>query len=157
MNISLRSSIESDLEIFFINQSDEEANYLAAFTSKDPNDKEAYLNKWKRLLKDETINMQTILVENEVVGCVVKFVMEGEAEITYAIAKEYWGKGLTTKAVKSFIDIEKTRPIYGRVAYDNFGSQRVLEKTGFERIGKDKGFANARGKEIEEFIYKLGE
>lgn len=157
MDISLRPSIESDLEVFFINQSDEEANYLAAFTAKDPNDKEAYLNKWKRLLKEETINMQTILVKNEVVGCVVKFVMEGEAEITYAISKEYWGKGLTTKAVKSFLGIEKMRPIYGRVAYDNFGSQRVLEKTGFEKIGKDKGFANARGKEIEEFIYKLGE
>ncbi|MCG8329724.1 MAG: GNAT family N-acetyltransferase [Chitinophagales bacterium] len=156
MDISLRPSIESDLEVFFVNQSDEEANYLAAFTAKDPNDKEAYLNKWKRLLKEETINMQTILVENEVVGCVVKFVMEGEAEITYAIGKEYWGKGLTTKAVEDFLDIEKTRPIYGRVAYDNFGSQRVLEKTGFEKIGKDKGFANARGKEIEEFIYKLG-
>lgn len=156
MDISLRPSIESDLEVFFVNQSDEEANYLAAFTAKDPNDKEAYLNKWKRLLKEETINMQTILVENEVVGCVVKFVMEGEAEITYAIGKKYWGKGLTTKAVEDFLDIEKTRPIYGRVAYDNFGSQRVLEKTGFEKIGKDKGFANARGKEIEEFIYKLG-
>ena len=153
--ISLRSSIEADLETFFLHQTDEEANYLAAFTPKNPHDKQAYLEKWKKLMQDSAVNMQTILVANEVVGCVVKFVMEGDAEITYALGKECWGKGIATQAVKQFLEDERTRPIYGRVAYDNFGSQRVLEKVGFERIGKDIGFANARGKEIEEFIYKL--
>ena len=34
MNISIRKSIESDLEVFFHNQADEEANYMAAFTSE---------------------------------------------------------------------------------------------------------------------------
>jgi len=155
MEISIRGSIESDLEIFFLNQTDEEANYMAAFTPKNPNDKEAYMNKWRKLLRDDSINMHTILLENRVVGCVVKFVMEGEAEITYAIDKEYWGKGLTTKAVKKFLENEQTRPIHGRVAFDNYGSQRILEKVGFERIGKETGFANARGKEIKEYIYKL--
>ena len=51
------------------------------------------------------------------------------------------------------------RPILGRVAFDNFGSQKVLEKCGFIKIGSDKGFANARQTDrqtdIEEFIYKL--
>ena len=157
MGPSIRNSVESDLEIFFINQTDYEANYMAAFTPKNPNDKEAYMAKWKRLLQDDTINMQTILYGNQVIGCVVKFVIEGDAEITYAISKEYWGRGLTTKAVREFLHNEKTRPIYGRVAFDNFASLRILEKVGFERVGKERGFANARGKEIEEFIYKLGD
>lgn len=156
MELTIRKSIESDLEIFFLNQTDEEANYMAAFTSKNPNDKETYFNKWKILLKKESINMQTILLANNVIGCVIKFLMEGEAEITYAISKEYWGKGLTTRAVKLFLKNEHTRPIYGRVAFDNFGSQRVLEKAGFKRIGEEIGFANARGKKIKEYIYKLG-
>ena len=155
MKISIRKSIESDLEIFFLNQTDEQANYMAAFTPKNPNDKEAYLNKWRKLMRKDSINMQTILLANKVVGCVVKFLMEGDAEITYAISKEYWGKGFTTKAVKKFLENEHTRPIHGRVAFDNFGSQRILEKVGFERIGKETGFANARGKEIKEYIYKL--
>ena len=43
----------------------------------------------------------------------------------------------------------------GRVATDNIGSGKVLEKNGFVLIGSDKGFANARGMEIEEFIFKL--
>ena len=52
-------------------------------------------------------------------------------------------------------EIENNRPIFGRVAFDNFGSQKVLEKCNFLKIGTDKGFANARQAEIEEFIYKL--
>ena len=128
---------------------------MAAFTPKNLGDKEAYMVKWLSLLQDDSVNMQTILYENLVIGCVVKFIMEGEAEITYAVGKEYWGKGLATAAVKIFLDKEKIRPIYGRVAYDNFGSQRVLEKAGFEKVGSELSFANARDMEIEEFIYKL--
>lgn len=157
MEITIRKSIESDLEIFFHNQTDELANHMAAFTPKNPNDKEAYLNKWRKLMEDNSINMQSILMGDEVVGCVVKFVIGGDAEITYAISKQHWGKGFTTIAVKKFLKNEQTRPIFGRVAYDNFGSQRILEKVGFEKMGKDKGFANARGKEIVEIIYKLEE
>jgi [ribosomal protein S5]-alanine N-acetyltransferase len=54
-----------------------------------------------------------------------------------------------------FLTIENTRPIFGRVAFDNIGSQRVLGKCGFVKIGADRGFASMRGEEIEEFIYKL--
>ena len=155
MEISIRKSIATDLEFFFNNQTDEQANHMAAFTPKDPNDKQAYLTKWNRLMKNDTVHMQTIIYKNTVIGCVIKFVIEGDAEITYAIDKEYWGKGFTTIAVLQFLKEETNRPIHGRVAFDNLGSQRILEKTGFIKTGKDIGFANARGKYIEEFIYKL--
>ena len=81
--------------------------------------------------------------------------MEGDTEITYWIDKKFWGQGVATKALNNFLDIETSRPIFGRVAFDNFGSQKVLEKCGFVKIGSDKGFANARQTEIEELIYKL--
>ncbi len=155
MQIAIRKSIESDLEIFFQNQTDDEANHMAAFTPKNPSDRSAYITKWSENLKKDSINMQSILVDDRVVGCVVKFVMEGDAEITYAIDKALWGQGVTTHALQKFLEIEKTRPIFGRVAFDNFASQKVLEKAGFIRIGEGKWFANARGKEIEEFIYQL--
>jgi RimJ/RimL family protein N-acetyltransferase len=51
--------------------------------------------------------------------------------------------------------MESARPIFGRTAFDNFASQKVLMNNGFVKIGVDKGFANARGIEIEEFIFKL--
>lgn len=99
--------------------------------------------------------MQTILVDGKIVGSVAKFILEGDTEITYWIDKSFWGKGIATTALKNLLVIVNTRPIFGRVAFDNFGSQKVLEKCGFVKIGSDKGFSSARKKEIEEFIYKL--
>ncbi len=153
--IILRRAKISDLEFFFQYQLNKEANYLAAFTSKDSNDKEAYFEKYTKHLNDPTINTQTILVDKTIVGSIAKFEMEGRTEITYWIDRSFWGKGIATTALKKFLIIENTRPIYGRVAFDNFGSQKVLEKCGFVKVGADKGFANARQAEIEEFIYRL--
>jgi hypothetical protein len=50
--------------------------------------------------------------------------MEGDAEITYWIDKKFWGQGVATKALKDLLMIEKTRPVFGRVAFDNLGSQK---------------------------------
>jgi len=80
--------------------------------------------------------------------------MAGDAEITYWIDRKYWGQGKARKALKEFLTIETIKPIYGRVAFDNFGSQKVLENCGFEKVGTDKVFANVRLSEIEEYIYK---
>ncbi|SDF59698.1 GNAT family N-acetyltransferase [Chitinophaga filiformis] len=153
--VKLRKTMESDLESLFQFQLDRDAIYLAAFTPKDPTDKKAYFEKFTKLLNDPTINMRTILVDETIAGSIAKFEIEGDAEITYWIDKSFWGKGIATTALKNFLTIESTRPIFGRVAFDNLGSQKVLEKCGFIKIGKDKGFANARQAEIEEFIYKL--
>jgi RimJ/RimL family protein N-acetyltransferase len=153
--IVLRPTEIDDLEWFFQFQLDKEAIQLAAFTPKDPTDKPAYLTKYSKLLDEPTVNMRTILFDNKIVGSISKFEIDGDAEITYWIDKHFWGKGVTTTALKNFLTIENMRPIFGRVAFDNYGSQRVLEKCGFVKIGKDKGFANARGREIEELIYKL--
>lgn len=153
--ITLRPTLESDLETLFQFQLDQEARYLAAFMSKESGDKEAYIIKHSHFLKDPSINTQTILVNGVIAGSIAKFVMEGDTEITYWIDKKFWGKGIATAALRSFLTIENTRPIFGRVAFDNIGSQKVLEKCGFVKTGKDKGFANARQAEIDEFIYKL--
>ncbi|MCR8560664.1 GNAT family N-acetyltransferase [Mucilaginibacter sp. BJC16-A38] len=156
-NITLTKTEKDDLNAFFQFQLDKEANYLAAFTAKDPNDKTAYIEKYTKFLTDPTINMQTIKANDEIAGSVAKFMIGDEAGITYWIDKKLWGQGIATTALKHFLKFEQTRPIYGRVAFDNYGSQTVLEKCGFVKIGKDKGFANARQTEIEEYIYKLSD
>jgi predicted secreted acid phosphatase len=48
IEIKLRKTKITDLEYFFIFQVDDEANHLAAFTSKDPKDKKAYLDKYSK-------------------------------------------------------------------------------------------------------------
>ncbi|MCD4713938.1 MAG: GNAT family N-acetyltransferase [Clostridiales bacterium] len=155
MEFLLRATVASDLEVFFLNQLDEESNQMAAFTSADPTDKKAYIEKWTRLLSDETVHMRTIIYNDEIAGTVAKYEMDGESEITYWIGKRYWGRGVASKAVEAFLRLEKSRPIYGRVAFDNTKSLRVLEKSGFVKIGSELSYANARGTEIEEFIYRL--
>jgi len=156
-NIILTGTVPNDLNTFFQFQLDPEAIYLAAFTPKDPNNKTAYIEKYSRHLADPTINTQTIKVNGVIAGSIAKFVMENEAEITYWIDKKFWGQGIATTALKNFLKIETTRPLYGRTAFDNYASQKVLAKNGFVKIGTDKGFANARQTEIEEYIYKLSD
>lgn len=154
-HITLTKTEMDDLDTFFQFQLDKEAGYLAAFTAKDPNDKTAYIEKYSKFLTDPTINMRTIKVNEITVGSIAKFMIENEAGITYWIDRKFWGQGIATTALKAFLKIEHTRPIYGRVAFDNYGSQKVLEKCGFAKMGQDKGFANARQTEIEEYIYEL--
>ncbi|HUZ61445.1 MAG TPA: GNAT family N-acetyltransferase [Hanamia sp.] len=153
--MELTKTTPEDLETLFVFQTNKDGIYLAAFTPNDPNDKNAYIEKYSKFLSDPTINMRTIKFNDEIVGSISKFVMENEAEITYWIDRKFWGRGIATKALTNFLVIESTRPIFGRVAFDNLGSQKVLEKCGFVKISTDKGFANARQKEIEEYIYKL--
>lgn len=154
-NFTLTKTINEDLNVLFEFQLDEEAIYLAAFTPKDPTDKKAYIEKFTKHIADPSINMRTINFNNHIVGSIAKFVVEDEAEITYWIDRKFWGQGIATSALNEFLKMEQIRPIHGRVAFDNYGSQKVLEKCGFVKIGKDKGFANARQVEIEEYIYKL--
>ena len=154
-DIKLKPTVIGDLDILFEFQLDKEGGYLAAFMPKGHTDKTAYINKYTKLLADPTVNNQTILLDNTIVGSIAMFVIHGDTEITYWIDKKYWGNGIATKALKELLKIETIRPIFGRVAFDNFGSQKVLEKCGFVKTGTDKGFANARGIEIEEYIYEL--
>ncbi len=154
-DIQLRPTEVSDLDVLFQFQADKDGGYMAAFMPKNPTDKSAYIAKYKKLLSDPGVNNQTIILDNTIVGSIAKFVIEGDAEITYWIDKKFWGQGIATKALKQFLTMETTSPVLGRTAFDNFGSQKVLEKCGFVKIGTDRGFANARQTEIEEFIYKL--
>ncbi len=146
-----------DLDTLFEFQLDEEANYLAAFTSGDSSDRSAYIEKYSRFLTDPSIHMRTIKLDGRIVGSIAKYVRDGHAEITYWIDREVWGNGVATTALTEFLNIERTRPLFARVAFDNLGSRRVLEKCGFVKVGVDKGFANARQAEIEEYTYELSD
>lgn len=155
IEIILRPTTVQDLETLFTFQLDKEGGYLAAFMPKDHTDKTAYIEKYTKLLNDPTVNNQTIILDDKIVGSIAKFVMFGDNEVTYWIDKKFWSKGIASSALKKLLTIENSRPIFGRVAFDNYGSQKVLEKCGFVKVETDKGFANARQTEIEEFIYKL--
>ena len=153
----LRDVASDDLPIFFEQQLDPEANSMAAFTARDPTNQGAFMAHWHKILADETNIIKTIIFNERVAGSVSSYEEdEGRPEVTYWLGKEYWGKGIATWALKEFLaHHNQIRPIYARVAKDNPGSRRVLEKCGFTVISEGKGFANARGQEIEEFLLEL--
>ena len=153
--ITLSPTTINDLAFLYEFQLDEEARHRAAFTPTDVPDKTAYINKHSKFLSDPSINNQTILVDAIIAGSIAKFMLFGDAEITYWIDRQFWGRGVAGKALDQFLKIENTRPLFGRVAFDNIGSQKVLEKCGFKKTGTDKGFAHARQEEVEEFIFRL--
>jgi RimJ/RimL family protein N-acetyltransferase len=156
--VVLREVTENDLPIFFQQQLDPEANQMAAFTARDPADRNAFNAHWNKILADETVMPRTILLDGHVAGSVASWVDTkwlGKPEVTYWIGKEYWGKGLATKALSEFLKIQKTRPLYARAARDNIASLRVLEKCGFKIFGYDKSLAFARGTEVEEALLEL--
>ena len=154
-NIQLRDVTWDDLPLFFEQQLDSTANYMAAFTAKDPTDREAFMAHWARILGDEGILIKTILFEGQVAGYVLTHGWFGELEVTYWLDRRYWGRGLATQALAAFLQVQKSRPLVGRAAKDNVSSIRVLQKCGFVLTGEDRGFANARGEEIEEVILTL--
>lgn len=155
-HLLLREVVEDDLLIFYEQQLDAEAIHMAAFTAKDPADREAFTAHWHRIMADATVIIKAIICDGQVVGSVLSYEDEGSPEVSYWIGKGYWGRGIATRALSDFlVHGNRTRPIFARVAKDNLGSRRVLEKCGFRIIGESRGFANARGEETDELLLEL--
>ncbi|MCH7597341.1 MAG: GNAT family N-acetyltransferase [Planctomycetes bacterium] len=142
--VALRDVTEDDLPTFFEQQLDPLAIHMAAFTTKDPSDKDAFSKRWTRILTDDTIAIKTILLDGSVASHVAQFERFGEPEVTYWIGREYWGKGVATEALSEFLRDVKMRPLFARAAKDNVASIRVLEKCGFTITAYETAFANAR-------------
>jgi RimJ/RimL family protein N-acetyltransferase len=155
--IVLRDVAEADLPTFFAQQLDPGANHMAGFTAKDPADRDAFTAKWTKILADATTTKKTILFEGHVAGSILSFVApwSGKLEVCYWLGREFWGSGIATQALAEFLDQVRTRPLHARAAKDNVVSIRVLEKCGFTISGQERGFAHARGEEIDEVILKL--
>jgi RimJ/RimL family protein N-acetyltransferase len=156
MTVRLRAPIESDVAVFFEDQRDPDAMRMAAFASKDPNDRAAFDARWSRIRGDDTVIVRTIEHEAAIAGYVASFLREGTREISYWIGRAHWGRGIASVALATFLgEQEKRRPLVGRAAADNVASIRVLEKCGFVLVARERGFANARGCETDEVVMRL--
>jgi RimJ/RimL family protein N-acetyltransferase len=157
MRCVLREVRDEDLAVLFEQWADPVAARMAAFTAPDHMHRDAFQRRWSRLRADETIINRAIVVDGEVAGTIGSWGDPGEREITYWIGRSYWGKGIATAALNAFLAVDPSRPLHARIAYDNVASHRVLEKCGFRVIATERGFAEARSAEIEEFVLRLEE
>ena len=128
---------------------------MAAFLSRDPSDRDAFLTHWRRILSDPTVMTKAIFWKGHVVGTVGSFLWDGKPQVTYWIGKEFWGNGIATQALAEFLRVVSQCPLYASTASDNLASIRVLEKCGFAMRGSARAFAKTRGAEIDEVFFEL--
>jgi RimJ/RimL family protein N-acetyltransferase len=155
--VSLRKVLEEDIPVFFEQQLDPQANEMAAFTSREPSDRQAFEQHWERLRSKQDVFVRTVLYNGQVAGHIVKYVQFLEPEVGYWLGREFWGRGIATRGLELFLGEIQERPLNARAAKDNLASIRVLEKCGFRKTGESKGFANARGAVVEEAVFILEE
>ncbi|MFB6956536.1 GNAT family N-acetyltransferase [Streptomyces sp. NPDC056309] len=154
MEVVLREVHDSDLPVFFRQMNDPEALRMAAFTPKDPADHEAFEAHWRRL-RASSVVLRTVLLDGDVVGSAAVYGEPGEREVTYWVDRAHWGHGVATAALRALLAEVPERPLYARAAADNAGSLRVLAKCGFRESARARGFAEARGEEIDEVVLSL--
>jgi RimJ/RimL family protein N-acetyltransferase len=145
-DVLLRDVSESDLAVFFEHQLDPDANAMANFA---PRDRDAFTAHWNRILGDETVLTKTILADGQVAGNVVSWRRAGARLVGYWIGKDFWGRGIATRALSAFLDYDTARPLHAHVARHNAASIRVLEKCGFTISGEDTV------DDVEELILEL--
>ena len=127
--VRLRAVRESDLGTLFEHQRDPVANAMAAFPARE---RDAFMTHWHKILLDEASVIRTVLWDGEVAGNVMSFLRGDTREVGYWIGREYWGRGIATRALSQFLRLVTERPLYAGVAAGNAASIRVLEKCGFD-------------------------
>lgn len=155
LDVVLRPVVDADVPIFHAFELDPAARYLAAFVPAARADPVVFHAHWARLRADPDIINRTIVADGRVAGSLGSFLREGQREVCYWLGREFWGQGIGTRALATFVQILGQRPLYAGVAHDNFGSLRVLAKCGFRRLDVVRGFAEARGCDIDEIRWIL--
>lgn len=155
MATTLRAFVDGDLDALFTWESDPRAVEMAAFTRADPSDRDAFDAHYERVRSDPSNTLLAIDDDGEFVGTIGSFTLEGKREVTYWVAPERWGQGLASRALRAFLAIESTRPLYGRVAGHNAASAKVLARAGFVEVATETAYAAGVGTDVVEHIYRL--
>jgi RimJ/RimL family protein N-acetyltransferase len=150
--VRLRDVIDDDLPILYEHQLDPEAAKMAAFPSRE---RDAFMAHWARIRENERSINKTILADGRVAGSIAGFEQAGKRLVGYWVGREFWGRGVATRALAAFLEYERTRPLYAYVAKHNIGSLRVLQKCGFVVIDDDSELPNPHGDDVEEFLLEL--
>jgi RimJ/RimL family protein N-acetyltransferase len=148
----LRDVVEADLDAFYEHQLDPEATRMALFPARD---REAFEAHWARVLADDTVTKKTIVHEGEVAGNALCWKADGRRYVGYWLGREFWGKGLATKALAELVDEVAARPLHAWVATSNVASIRVLEKCGFAVVGTRTEVDDKLGEPVEELLLQL--
>jgi RimJ/RimL family protein N-acetyltransferase len=94
---------------------------------------------------------------SRIIGCIGLAGRDGGVELGYWIAREYWGQGYASEAVRAVIGLAQAlghREVHASHFADNPASARVLEKVGFVWTGEQaRRFSIARGAAAPSLAY----
>lgn len=133
--VELREVEDSDLPLFFAHQADPIAHRMADFPARDH---DAFMAHWAKIRAADPVWLRTIVVDGTVVGNVLSFEREGVREVGYWLGREFWGRGIATRALAQFLALLPMRPLYAGLVATNLGSRRVLEKCGFTLLREEE-------------------
>lgn len=159
--ISLRPFKLSDVDdVFKWSSDDRVTRYLTWNSTTSKEETLAHLqhvaipNPWRRsiCLDDHSIGYISIRPESGEDRC--------RAHIGYALATQYWGQGIMSMALKVavdkvFKDFRDLVRLEALVEVENYGSQRVLEKVGFQKEGLLRKYAFCKGEIRDMFVYSF--
>ena len=149
----IRPVTDTDLPVLFRHQLDPEAARMAVFPSRD---EAAFMAHWERVLQRPDVTAWAVLTDDgAVAGNVLAFEVDGTPLVGYWIGREYWGRGLATRALQALLRQLPRRPLYAHVARTNAASIRVLEKCGFAEVGERDVFDETLGAAIAEVVMEL--
>src|SRR4051812_11984640 len=156
MTIELRDFADADADALYEWMRDPVSVRMAAFTADDPDDREAFDAWLARVRANPTVIQKMIWVDGSLVGSISTFDMEGDREVSYWLDRAVWGRGIASRALMALLQLDTQRPLSARAATANAASAAVLGRAGFVEVGRDTGFANGVGAEVEEIIFRLG-
>jgi ribosomal-protein-alanine N-acetyltransferase len=94
---------------------------------------------WLDSCLEQNCSPHAILLENDIVGCISYWPTDNKIEIGYWVGRQYWGKGICTRAIKLLMgqdQFPKGKVIVAEVAAENTASKKVLLNCGFSLTKK---------------------
>jgi RimJ/RimL family protein N-acetyltransferase len=154
-SLRLRPIVHSDLSALYDFQCDSESNTMAGTKART---REAYFAAWERNLADPGINSRVIELDGPhgptIVGSISRFQADGHDAVGYWIGRQFWGKGIASRAVELFLAEETRRPLRATAATSNKASRRILEGCGFRCLSVHMGEETDRflAREIADYV-----
>jgi RimJ/RimL family protein N-acetyltransferase len=105
VEVALRPVDDSDLDALFEQMRDPESVRMAAFTAENPDDRTAFDVQMAKIRTSPEVTTRAVTVDGQLAGSIAGFVMDGDTEVTYWIAKSFWGQGIAGRALA---EIEET-------------------------------------------------
>ena len=152
--VHLRPVTPADLSDLFRFQCDADGARMAAVV---PRDSPSFFSHWDMILADASIIARAITLDSVLVGHISSFNMDGLDSVGYWIARDYWGRGIASRALALLLREVRKRPLHARAARHNVASIRVLERCGFVLTGYQHAPATERFLQCEEAVLVLSE